>query len=292
MSKQSNSLKNKYWFGGLCMLCAALMLLSFFAEQVGGPFKIVASFTVIPMQQGVNQVGIWLHEFSDNFKTMKSVQAENEKLQEELDMLMAENSALQQEKYELERLRELYKLDMNYAEYEKIGAHVIGCDSGNWFSMFTIDKGSLDGVRVDMNVIAGNGLVGIVTETGPTWATVRSVIDDSSNVSAMVLSTSDRCIVNGDLTLINDGKLSFEQMENNDNTIVIGDQVVTSHISDKYLQGILIGYVREVSVDSNNLTRSGYITPAVDFKNLQEVLVITETKEDVKNKTNADSEVN
>ncbi len=274
------------------MLCAALMLLSFFAEQVGGPFKIVASFTVIPMQQGVNQVGIWLHEFSDNFKTMKSVQAENEKLQEELDMLMAENNALQQEKYELERLRELYKLDMNYAEYEKIGAHVIGCDSGNWFSMFTIDKGSLDGVRVDMNVIAGNGLVGIVTETGPTWATVRSVIDDSSNVSAMVLSTSDRCIVNGDLTLINDGKLSFEQMENNDNTIVIGDQVVTSHISDKYLQGILIGYVREVSVDSNNLTRSGYITPAVDFKNLQEVLVITETKEDVKNKTNTDSEVN
>ena len=81
-------------------------------------------------------------------------------------------------------------------------------------------------------------------------------------------------------------------MENNDNTIVIGDQVVTSHISDKYLQGILIGYVREVSVDSNNLTRSGYITPAVDFKNLQEVLVITETKEDVKNKTNTDSEVN
>lgn len=273
------------------MLCAALMLLSFFAEQVGGPFKIVASFTVIPMQQGVNQVGIWLHEFSDNFKTMKSVQAENEKLQEELDMLMAENNALQQEKYELERLRELYKLDMNYAEYEKIGAHVIGCDSGNWFSMFTIDKGSLDGVRVDMNVIAGNGLVGIVTETGPTWATVRSVIDDSSNVSAMVLSTSDRCIVNGDLTLINDGKLSFEQMENNDNTIVIGDQVVTSHISDKYLQGILIGYVREVSVDSNNLTRSGYITPAVDFKNLQEVLVITETKREKQNKHGLGSEL-
>lgn len=269
------------------MLCAALMLLSFFAEQTSGPFKILANITVIPMQQGVNQVGSWLHEFSENFKSMKEVQEENEKLQEKLDMVMAENSALQQEKYELERLRELYKLDMNYAEYEKIGAHVIGCDSGNWFSTFTIDKGSLDGVRVDMNVIADKGLVGIVTQTGPTWATIRSVIDDSSNISAMVLSTSDRCIVNGNLTLINDGKLSFEQMENNDNTIAIGEQVVTSHISDKYLQGILIGYIREVSVDSNNLTRSGYITPAVDFKNLQEVLVITQTKEDVKN--NVDS---
>ena len=61
----------------------------------------------------------------------------------------------------------------------------------------------------------------------------------------------------------------------------MGDQIVTSYISDKYLQGILIGYISEVNVDSNNLTRSGYITPVVDFKNLQEVLVITTTKADL-----------
>ena len=173
----------------------------------------------------------------------------------------------------------MYKLDQNYAEYEKVAAHVIGKDSGNWFSTFTIDKGSKDGIEVDMNVIAGNGLVGIVTQVGPTWATVRSIIDDSSNVSGMVLSTSDKCIIRGDLSLINSGRIRFEQMENNDNVVEIGEQIVTSYISDKYLQGILIGYVSEVSVDSNNLTRSGYITPVVDFKNLQEVLVITKTKD-------------
>ena len=97
----------------------------------------------------------------------------------------------------------------------------------------------------------------------------------------MVLSTSDRCMVRGDLSLINDGKIRFEQMENNENKVQVGDQIVTSHISDKYLQGILIGYVSEITVDSNNLTRSGYITPVVDFKNLQEVLVITKTKADL-----------
>ena len=95
----------------------------------------------------------------------------------------------------------------------------------------------------------------------------------------MVLSTSDKCIIRGDLSLINSGRIRFEQMENNDNVVEIGEQIVTSYISDKYLQGILIGYVSEVSVDSNNLTRSGYITPVVDFKNLQEVLVITKTKD-------------
>ena len=88
-------------------------------------------------------------------------------------------------------------------------------------------------------------------------------------------------MVNGDLTLMNDGKIRFEQMENNENEGAVGDQIVTSYISDKYLQGILIGYISEVNVDSNNLTRSGYITPVVDFKNLQEVLVITTTKADL-----------
>ena len=110
---------------------------------------------------------------------------------------------------------------------------------------------------------------------------VRSIVDDSSSVSGMVLSTSDRCVVSGDLSLMSDGQIRFSQMENNDNTVSVGDQIVTSYISDKYLQGILIGYVSEVTVDSNNLTRSGYITPAVDFKNLQEVLIITSTKADL-----------
>ena len=138
-----------------------------------------------------------------------------------------------------------------------------------------------------MNVLAGSGLVGIVTEVGPTWAKVRSIIDDSTNVSGMVLSTSDTCIVSGDLSLMSSGQISFDQMENNDNVVSVGDQIVTSYISDKYLQGILIGSISEINVDSNNLTRSGYIIPAVDFKNIQEVLVITTTKAELtgENKT-------
>ena len=132
-----------------------------------------------------------------------------------------------------------------------------------------------------MNVLAGSGLAGIVTEVGPKYAQVRAVIDDESNISGMVLSTSDLCIVRGDLTLMEDGRIRFENLPNNDNEIQVGEQVVTSNISSTYLQGLFIGYISEINVDSNNLTRSGYITPAVDFSNLQEVLVITTTKEDL-----------
>lgn len=276
--KNQASAFNRYLLLGLAVFCIIMMLLSSFSEKASGPFKVIANVTVIPLQQGINYVGRWMGDMTDNFETMQQLRSENKKLQEQVDSLMTENNYLQEERYELERLQELYKLDSNYAEYEKTAAHVIGSESGNWFSTFTIDKGSQDGIAVDMNVMAGSGLVGIVVEVGPTWAKVRSIIDDSSNVSGMVLSTSDRCIVSGDLSLMNDGQIRFEQMENNENQVSVGDQIVTSYISDKYLQGILIGYVSEVTVDSNNLTRSGYITPAVDFKNIQEVLVITTTK--------------
>ena len=248
--KNHTSNINRYILLGLSAFCVLMMLLSSFSDKVGGPFKVLANVTVIPLQQGINQIGGWMGDMKDNFSTLKQLQAENEKLQEQIDALTTENNYLQEERYEYERLQELYKLDQNYADYEKTAAHVIGKESGNWFSTFTIDKGSNDGIAVDMNVLAGSGLVGIVTD----------------------------CIVSGDLSLMNTGQISFDQMENNDNTVSVGDQIVTSYISDKYLQGILIGSVSEINVDSNNLTRSGYITPAVDFRNIQEVLVITTTK--------------
>lgn len=285
--KNQMSHTNRYILLGLSIFCVLMMVLSSFSDKVGGPFKTVANVTVIPLQQGMNQIGGWMGDMKDNFSTMKQLKSENKKLREQVDALTTENNYLQEERYEFERLQELYKLDQNYAEYEKTAAHVIGKDAGNWFGTFTIDKGSKDGIEVNMNVLAGSGLVGIVTDVGPTWAKVRSIIDDSSNISAMAISTSDTCIVSGDMALMGTGQIAFSQMENNDNVVAVGDQIVTSYISDKCLQGILIGSVSEVNVDSNNLTRSGYITPAVDFKNIQEVLVITTTKAELtgENKT-------
>ncbi|URW89461.1 rod shape-determining protein MreC [[Ruminococcus] torques] len=285
--KNQMSHTNRYILLGLSIFCVLMMVLSSFSDKVGGLFKTVANVTVIPLQQGMNQIGGWMGDMKDNFSTMKQLKSENKKLREQVDALTTENNYLQEERYEFERLQELYKLDQNYAEYEKTAAHVIGKDAGNWFGTFTIDKGSKDGIEVNMNVLAGSGLVGIVTDVGPTWAKVRSIIDDSSNISAMAISTSDTCIVSGDMALMGTGQIAFSQMENNDNVVAVGDQIVTSYISDKYLQGILIGSVSEVNVDSNNLTRSGYITPAVDFKNIQEVLVITTTKAELtgENKT-------
>lgn len=278
--KKQSRLPGRYVLIILLLLCLLLLGIERFTDT-GGPLRFIANYTVVPMQKGISYVGMWISDMSDNFETMKEMRKKNARLQEKVDALTIDNTRLRQEQYELERLRELYKLDENYSDYKKVGARVVANNGSNWFSDFTIDKGSNDGIKVNCNVMAGSGLVGTVIEVAPNYARVRSIIDDASNVSAMILSTSDTCMVRGDLSLMSDGRLRFEKLANNDNKVEVGEQVVTSHVSNRFVQGLFIGYVSEIEVDSNNLTRSGYITPAVDFSKLQEVLVITKTKDDM-----------
>ena len=280
--KKQSSLPSKYWLLILAAVCVLLLAVGRYTDG-SGPLRFIANYTIIPMQKGISYIGMWMNDVSSNFETLSEMRKENEELQAKVDELTIDNTRLRQEQYELERLRELYKLDEYYSDYKKIGAHVIANNGSNWFTDFTIDKGSRDGIKKDCNVLAGSGLVGIVTEVGPNYAKVRSIIDDSSNISSMILSTSDTCMVRGDITLAADGRIRFEKLKNNENEIEVGEQVVTSHVSDRFLQGLFIGYISEINVDSNNLTRSGYITPAVDFSQLQEVLVITTTKDDLIN---------
>ena len=273
------SLSTKYWLLILSLVCVALMGVSLVSDKINGPLRSVANYSIIPMQKGINTLGVWMNDLTRNFETLEELREENKELQAQIADLTTKNNLLQQEKHEMDRLRELFELDQKYGDYPKVGARVTANDTGNWFSSFVIDKGANDGIAVDMNVMAGTGLVGIVSEVGPNWARVRSIIDDASNVSALVQSTSDTCIVSGDLTLMQEGKIRFEQLANNESIIDSGEQIVTSHISSKYLPGILIGYVYDIETDANNLTRSGLITPAVDFQHMQEVLVITKTKQ-------------
>lgn len=265
---------------GVMSVCFIAIFLSLTFNIDGGPLKTGADYVFGPMQKGLNNIGTSLTARVNDFKTIRDVMAENELLQQRVDELLTENSTLKLEQYELDNLRELYELDQKYPSYEKTGARVIAKDAGNWFDTFVIDKGSKDGIEVNMNVIAGGGLVGIVTSVGKTSATVTTIINDTSNISGMMISTSDYCVIRGNLqTMTEDKVITFDTLKDADDKVTEGEQVVTSNISDKYLEGILIGYVTSIVTDSNNLTKSGTITPVVDFEHLEEVLVIREKKE-------------
>ena len=235
----------------MTFLCLSGILGSAADKMPVTPIREAAGFVIIPFQNGINQIGAYLTDCLTGFQNVKKLSAEKEELEQKVTDLTEENNQLVQ---------------------------VISKDPGNWYDTFVINKGSNDGIQKDMNVIADGGLVGLVEEVSSNSATVRSIIDDSSSVSAMTASTSDTCIVSGDLRLISDGKLAFSQLNTTD-TVAEGEKIVTSNISDKYLRGILIGYVSEITEDSNHLTKKGYIIPVVDFQHIQEVLVIKELKQ-------------
>lgn len=270
-------MNSKYILIGLSALCLLFIGTSFFTNKLTTPLRNAVSTVVIPLQKGMNYIGLLVYDKYNTLQDMSKVLDENDSLKTQVDNLTEENNQLKQDSYELGRLRDLYQLDEKYPGYNKIGARVIGSTTDNWYSTFTIDKGSNDGIEKDMNVIAGNGLVGIVSEVGTNYAKVRTIIEDNAYVIGMLIDTGDSCRVKGDIELMDQGLIHIMSF-NSKVTVRNGDKIVTSNISDKYLPGILIGYAKDVSMDSNNLTQSGYLVPVVDFAHLQEVLIITQKK--------------
>lgn len=284
MKKIRNSKKKQIQTKYMLLILTIVCVLGIFGGLIfninGGPLKTIAGYIFVPMQQGINNTGAWIFDTANDFRTLSEVLEENEKLKQEnaeLETLII-NTKIEQ--YELENLRELFQLSEKYPTYEKLAASVIAKDSGNWFSTFTINRGADDGIEPGMNVIAGGGLVGIVTDVGPNYAKVRSIIDDANNVSAMVPSTGDNFNVSGNLKTMNESMvITFSELRDDENQVKVGDPVVTSYVSDQYHQGILIGYITSVENGPNNLTKIGTITPVADFEHLEDVLVIMKIKD-------------
>ena len=274
------SKRSKYILSGLTLLCVLLIGITSLKDGILEPLRTGVGYFLIPIQTGVNRVGTGLYNELTDISRLKTALDENDRLKIQVDRLTEENNRLQAQQFELNRLRQLYELDQEYMQYNKIGARVIARDSEKWFQVFRINKGSSDGVAVDMNVVADGGLVGIVTDVGANYATVRSIIDDSSRVGSMALQSGSNCIVAGDLKLYKEGRLRITDIAK-ESDLKDGDKIITSNISSVFLPGILVGYASDITVDSNQLTKSGYLIPVAEFDTLQEVLIITDLKEDL-----------
>lgn len=278
--KERYHLPTKYLLLMLTLVCVITMVISFTTDIFSKPLNTISGYIVVPFQKGLTNVSSYILDRTDNLKTLESVLQENEELKAKVEELTNENIQLQQDKYELTKLRELYDIDAEYEAYKTTGAKIIARNTSNWYSDFVIDKGTNDGIKINCNVIANNGLVGRVYDVGPNFAKVVSIISDNVNTSGMVLATGDNLIVTGNLELMDINAIYFSQLYDEKDQVSAGAKIVTSNISDKYLPGILIGYIASTNRDSNNLTKSGTLVPAVDFRHLEDVLVIMETKEE------------
>lgn len=278
-NKKKFQWKTKHLLTLFMLLSAVLIGLSFFYEDAAEPIKTAFARIIVPLQKGTNAVSSSILSLKEKNKDLEELKKENESLKTELEELKEWSGSISSSLDALNRLEELYDLDLTYDQYPKVAASVIGKNAGNWFRQFTIDKGTKDGIEPGMNVIAGGGLVGIIIECGENYSVVRSIIDEESNVSAVISSENTLCVLIGSVTAYDDGYLELSEIPK-DVEVTEGSAVLTSQISSQFLPGLLIGYVTQTFTDKNNLTRSGRVTLAADFSQINEVLVLTTLKKD------------
>ncbi len=280
--RKKNNFPAKYVLLFMAIFCIIIIALTIRMTVSDTAVNTAVGYVIVPMQKGINRVGNGLRNVQENRTSRQKLLEENEELTEQLAEARQELNQVQIDQAELSALQELYDMDQSYADYDKVAASVIGKDTGNWFSTFLIDKGSNSGVEEGMNVIADGALAGVVTEVGPNYATIRSIVDDSSNISCKDLSTSELMMVSGSLQSMNSSStILFSDLRDSEDSAQVGDQVVTSDISDIYLPNIPVGYITDISMDANNLTKSGNVAAIIDFSHLEKVFVILQTKDDL-----------
>ncbi|MBQ7040049.1 MAG: rod shape-determining protein MreC [Clostridia bacterium] len=197
----------------------------------------------------------------------------NKELLKEIDELKIKLQSYQGIEQENIRLEELLEIKSNYQDIESTGAEIIARDSSNWFTVFTINKGSKDGIAKNQPVVCGGGLVGHTTDVGSNWAKVVTIIDTAHSVSGMSLRSNDYVQIDGDLTLMGGGLCKMTNITENGD-VIVGDVLVTSGIGGVYPKGIVIGTVSEFKNLDSGTGSYAIVKPSVDFQRINELLVL------------------
>lgn len=258
---------------GAVLLLAVVALITNGKKLNATVVESAIGFVVTPFQDITTGIGNWVENTIAGNREKQEILDENEKLRQELAALQADNQRLSLYETENEKLSSLLKIAQKYPQYESFGASITAKNPGSWYDVFTIDKGKTEGVEANMVLVAPEGLVGKVLESGATYAKGQSILDSRSSVPAMSVRTEDLGVVKGEYSLMNDGLCKMEYIDA-EAEIMVGDEIVTSHLSDIYPPGLTIGKVKEVQTDTNGLTKYAIIEPAVDLKHLDTLLIL------------------
>lgn len=235
-----------------------------------------------PVQRALYSATDAIGDFFDRMFASTDLQTENLELKAQIAEFKAQLAEYNEIKAENERLSKLLNFDARSLNLEFVTARVIGSNApGHWFNIFLLDVGLSDGIKVDMPVVNGDGLVGRVVDVGATWCRVMAIIDTSSGVSGIVERTRDYGILTGTAgTDVDEAQLVMGNLPL-DADLIPGDTVITSGLAGIFPKGLAIGEVTEVRPSTDGMRNEAVVTPWVDFKHLEEVMVITSQLIDV-----------
>lgn len=267
----------KSWFFLFLVAFTVLFCVFLIVSDNGGtgPIRNVTGIIMTPLQKGVTAVGDFFTNQFDYFTSTSDLRKENRELKNKVASLEADVRDLEKDKAENERLKNYLGIKEQNPEFDIMPCEIIAKDGGNLFSSFTIDKGALDGISVKDAVIASDrSLVGLVSEVGTNWAKVVTVINSDSVIGALVSRTRDVAVLEGDTLLQNEGKCKLTMLPT-EKSADLGDAVETSGLGGLYPKGLYIGTVIDVKPEPHGVSYYATIQPAVDFKRVREVCVIT-----------------
>lgn len=266
--------KKKTGLVGIIITVILLIILVFISNLSLNNFSHIENIfsnIVMPIQSGITYIKNKLTGNDNYFATIEYLKEENEilkqrnlKLEEELrnlEIIQAENSTL----------KEYLNLTEQYKKHDTIPAYIINKDVSNYSSIFIINAGSKSGIKENMTVIAAEGLVGHVISVTDNTAKVQTLVDSSNVVSATLENSKDVVIARGTL---NGNELKTTYIST-DTVLIEGEKLYTSGMGGIYPKGIYIGVIKKIN-ESKNITNRSFITEAaVDFENLETVLVIS-----------------
>jgi len=267
--------RNKFFLVCLCIALILAIVPSVFSLMgYQSLAKNIVGTVTFPVRWCITAVADGFAGFGTYFQSVDALVEENEKLRRELDAMQERLEEAELLEGENERLRAYLGMKKKYPSFQMEEGRVVSYSSGNYITTFTLDRGSMQGIEVNMPVVTLDGIVGQVTAVGMNWCMVSTLIETATSVGAYLPRSGVRGVVSGDYSMRYDGVCKIEYVDP-DADIRVGDKVVSDGMSSVYPANLEIGYVTAVEINEYTRTPVATVQPSVDLSSLEWVMVIT-----------------
>ena len=230
---------------------------------------------VTPLRTAVSKLTDQAEQMYGYIFKYEALAAENAALKEQLSQMKDDARLADTLKRENDRLRALNELKTSHDDYVLVDAYIIAWGSTDWTSTLTINRGANVGISAGMCAITENGeVVGLVTEAGPNYAIIKTVLDSSLGISATITSSGYNGMVQGNYVEGRQDMLRMNYLPSNA-VIRTGDQVVTSG-STVYPRDLILGHVVDADFDDTGVAKFALLQPAADIDTLEQVFILTD----------------
>ena len=238
------------------------------------PMDTLVQSVLTPLRSGVTSLTAQAEKFYNYMFRYEALEAENAALRERIAQMEDDSRLADSLSRENDRLRQLLEIENLQEGYALVDGYIISRNSDDWNSTFTINRGSAAGIEVGMCVITSNKeVVGIVTEVGPNYSVIKTLLDSSLQVSATIASSGYSGMVQGGYATDQADLLRMDYLPSSA-VIRNNDQVVTAG-STVYPRNLILGCVVDAGFDDAGVAKYAILEPAADIDNVEQVFILT-----------------